>query len=59
LCLQPKLGRGHHRLAAEVKQPFKQWQTPLVGGLLNTQPANLSVKGTSCAYAQDAPYVER
>jgi hypothetical protein len=56
LCLLPVPGQGQQRLAAEAKQPSQGWQTPPIGGLLNTQPANPSVKGTGL---RPAPYVER
>ena len=56
LCRLPVAGQRYQRLAAEVKTQSQRWQTPPVGGLLNTQPANPSVKGTGL---RPAPYVER
>ena len=45
------------RLVAAVKHPSQQWHTPAFVGLLHSQTANPSVKGTSRKRA--APYVER
>jgi hypothetical protein len=55
-CLLPVRGQGWQRLAAKAAHPVKGWQTQAFGGLLNTQPANPSVKGTGL---RPAPYVER
>lgn len=55
-CHLPVPGQGWQRLAAKAVHPVKGWQTQAFGGLLNTQPANPSVKGTGL---RPAPYVER
>ena len=73
LCLLPMPGQRQQRLAAVAKQPSQGWQTSAVDSQLNTkhsasmprsapsstETANPSVKGTSCANAHAAPYVER
>ena len=56
LCRLPVAGQGRQRVAPGVKTQGQGWQTPPVGSLLNTQPANPSVKGTGL---RPAPYVER
>ena len=67
------LGHGHLRLVTEVKTQVQGWQTSAVSSQFQTQhsvsmarsarspaeTANPSVKGTSCANAHAAPYVER
>ena len=49
--------QGLQRQASRAKLSRQGWQTPLIAGwVLNSQPANPSVKGTCL---RQAPYVER